>query len=88
MLELLPKDGENYEEEKIMSAEEIIRIIREGKVVAPVGCKTFLAVWVDANGRLDMAGTADPNALIRIAYEFQKQVFEPRMEAKDESGDS
>lgn len=66
-----------------MGAEEIITAVRENKVTAPVGTKTFMVVCVGADGKLDMAGTADPNHAIQIAYMLMRNVFEPKGEKNE-----
>lgn len=59
-----------------MTAQELIDAVRNNEVVAPVGTKTFVCLWVTPEGKLEMAGTADPNHAVALAYQLMKQVFE------------
>lgn len=65
-----------------MSIEEIFKAVRANEVTAPVGTKTFFCIAVDPEGKIDMAGTADPNHAVQIAYLLMRNVFEPRKEAE------
>ena len=66
-----------------MSIDEIMKTIRNNEVSAPVGTKTFFCVAVGPDGKIDLAGTADPNHAVQIAYLMMRNVFEPRKEADD-----
>ena len=66
-----------------MTAQELIDSVRNNEVVAPVGTKTFFAVSVGPDGKIDLAGTADPNHAVQIAYLLMRNVFEPRKEEGD-----
>lgn len=66
-----------------MTAQELIDSVRNNEVVAPVGTKTFFCVAVGTDGKIDLAGTADPNHAVQIAYLLMRNVFEPRKEEGD-----
>lgn len=66
-----------------MTVDEIIKMVRDGEVVAPVGTKTFMVVGVTADNKLEMAGTADPTHAIQIAYMLMRNVFEPKGEPNE-----
>ena len=75
MIEVLPKDGEDYEEP--MNIEDIIRKVKLGKVVAPVGTKTLFVVANDPEGKLNITGNADKNDAALAAFLLLKNIFEP-----------
>lgn len=61
---------------KAITAQDVLDLVRNGMVNAPVGTKTFVCLWVTPEGKLEMGGTADPNHAVALAYQLMKQVFE------------
>ena len=78
-MEALSIDGAPpMEQGKMMLASDLLDMVRRGEVTAPVGTKTLVMQMVCPDGRVEMAGTADPNHALQLAYLLMKQVFEPR----------
>lgn len=70
-----------------MTAEEIIKAVREGEVLAPVGTKTFAVLTITADGKLDAAGTIANEHADELAYWLMAQKRMPLPEKGGEKND-
>ena len=68
------------------SAEDVIKAVRAGEVLAPVGTKTFAVLMVTDEGRLEAAGTIAVEHADELAYWIMAQKRMPK-ESKDGAAD-
>ena len=80
MIAVMQKEGEDYTPE--IKLEEMMDIVRAGKVTAPVGTKTLMVFAVGPDNRLDAAGIMAPEHADEIAFLImsQKRSAQPRAE--------
>lgn len=62
-----------------MTVDEIIKEVRAGNVLAPVGTKTFAVLVITADNKLDAAGTIATEHADELAYWIMAQKRIPNM---------